>query len=285
MRHWLGRRLGRQLLLLAAGSTAAAAGQTQSPVAPPRFEVASIKPSNSPDRRAVFNARPGGQFSATNVTVKQLIQSAYGIKGLQISGGPSWVGSDLFDISAKPEGPVKPDQIQPMLQSLLAERFRLVIRRDTREMLVYALVTARNGPKLSEANESAPSIVDPGGRGSPAAGNRQPAMIIRRGLVRAQETNMYALAYQLSNFLGRTVVDKTGLTGRYDLKLEWMPDENQIAMFRTLGIPEGNGAPAADSPWPSLFTALEEQLGLRLESQKGPVEIFVIERIERPSPN
>lgn len=96
---------------------------------------------------------------------------------------------------------------------------------------------------------------------------------------------MRLLTSELSNFLGRTVVDKTGLTGTYDLKLEWQPDENQVAMFQALGVPEGFGAPAPDPLGPSLFAALEEQLGLRLDSQRGPVETFVIERIERPSEN
>jgi len=96
---------------------------------------------------------------------------------------------------------------------------------------------------------------------------------------------MMALAGQLSNFLGRAVVDKTGLTGIYDLKLEWVPDENQVAMFSAMGVPEGFGAPAPDWPGPTLFTALEEQLGLKLDSQKGSVETFAINRVERPSAN
>ncbi len=96
---------------------------------------------------------------------------------------------------------------------------------------------------------------------------------------------MPMLAFQLSNFLGRTVLDKTGLTAKYDLKLEWTPDENQIAMFDQMGMPQGFGALPADPPGPSLFSALQEQLGLRLDSQKGRVEVFVIERIERPSAN
>jgi uncharacterized protein (TIGR03435 family) len=93
------------------------------------------------------------------------------------------------------------------------------------------------------------------------------------------------LVFQLSNFLGRPVVDKTGLTGKYDVKLEWAPDENQLAMFQQMGVPEGSGAPPADPLGPSLFSALQEQLGLRLDSQKGPVEIFAIESIQRPPAN
>jgi bla regulator protein BlaR1 len=233
----------------------------------PSFEVASIKPSNSADRRVMFNVQ-SGRFTAANVTVKKLIQEAYGIKDFQISGGPSWIGSDLFDLAAKPETSAKFDQIQLMLQSMLAERFQLVLRRETREMPVYALVVAKNGPKFEKANESA-----------------QPVVRIRRGLLVAPRGNMAVLATQLSNFLGRTVVDKTGLTGNYDLKLEWMPDENQVANFQAMGVPEGFGAPTPDPLGVSLFTALQEQLGLRLESQKGPVEMLVIERVEKPTEN
>jgi uncharacterized protein (TIGR03435 family) len=108
---------------------------------------------------------------------------------------------------------------------------------------------------------------------------------IRRGLLAAPMAQMPMLADQLSNFLGRNVIDKTGLSGRYDLKLEWVPDEYQVAMFGAMGVPEGAGAPPPDWHGPSLFTALEEQLGLKLESQKGPVELFAIERVARPSAN
>lgn len=253
----------------------------------PKFEVASIRPSNSADRRPLINMQPGGRFTAANVTVTRLIEVAYDIEQFQISGGsdgvPSWTGSDLFDITAKGDSLANMGQ---MLQSLLADRFQLVIHRDTKEMPVYALVIAKNGPKFKDANESDPNIVDLSKRPDLVAGGARPRFtIIRRGRLTAQGTNMALFASQLSNFLGRSVADRTGLTGTYDLKLEWMPDENQVAMFQAMGVPEGFGAPPPDWQGPSLFTALEEQLGLRLESQKRPVEIFVIERIERPSEN
>jgi len=201
--------------------------------------------------------------------LKRLIQQAYGIKDFQISGGPGWIGSDPFDISAKPEiATTNYEQIKLMLQSLLAERFRLVMRHDTREMPVYALVVDKNGPKFKEATESGPGMT-----------------IVRRGRLIAKSTDMPTLADDLSNFLGRVVVDHTALTGSYDVKLEWQPDENQVAMFQAMGVPEGFGAPPPDGHGPSLFAALPEQLGLKLESQKGPVEIFMIEGVERPSEN
>ena len=255
----------------------------------PKFEVASVKPSNSADRRPLvngFNVASGGQFTASNVTLKLLIRQAYNIKDFQISGGPGWTGSDLFDIAAKPEGPTKPDQFALMLQSLLADRFHLAIRRETRELPVYALVVAKSGPKIKAANESDPVIPQLKGRTDlPGGGGRPRVVIIRRGRLTTQGTGMPALAADLSNVLGRPVVDKTGLTGMYDLMLEWTPDENQVANFQAIGVPEGFGAPPPDWQGPTLFTALEEQLGLKLESEKGPVEMFQIERVERPSEN
>jgi uncharacterized protein (TIGR03435 family) len=242
----------------------------------PSFEVASIKPNNSSDTRAAFNMQNPGRFSATNVTVRRLIQVAYGIKDFQLSGGPSWIGSDRFDINATAEGQTT-DQFLPMLQSLLADRFNLAVHKGTKEMSLYRLVVAKNGPKFKEANGP-----DPNNTGGPT---RQGAVVVRRGLLMAQGVPVAALVTPLSNILGSTVVDTTGLKGKYDLKVEWTPDENQTAMFRGMGVPEGLGAPAPDWQGPSLFTALEEQLGLKLESQKGPGEILVIERVEKPSEN
>lgn len=252
---------------------------------PPRFEVASVKPSNSADQRPLLNFQ-STQIRASNATVRRLIRVAYNIKDFQISGGPGWAASDLFDISAKTENPAQPDQLMAMLQSLLADRFRLVLRRDTKEMPVYALVVDKSGPKFKDAHESDPNIPELSGRTDlPAAGPRLRVSIIRRGRLTIQGADMPGLATQLSNIVGRTVVDKTGLTGVYDLKLEWVPDENQVAAFQAIGVPEGFGAPPPDWQGPSLFTALEEQLGLKLDSQKGPVEMFAIERIERPTEN
>jgi uncharacterized protein (TIGR03435 family) len=274
--------------LLASGAAHAQA-QPQ-PQTPPRFEVASVRPSTSADRRTLFNMfnlASGGQFTASNVTVKSLLRMAYGIKDFQIAGGPSWTGSDLFDVAAKPDGPVKPDQFGLMLQSLLADRFGLVVRRETKDMPVYALVVDKNGPKFKDAHESDPVI--PQLRDRPdlpnAGGRRAGVSIIRRGRLTTQMTNMTGLAANLANIVGRTVIDKTGLAGMYDLMLEWSPDENQVANFQSIGVPESFGAPPPDWQGPTLFTALEEQLGLKLESQKAPVEMFQIERVERPTEN
>jgi uncharacterized protein (TIGR03435 family) len=258
--------------------------QSVAPTTLPKFEVASIRPSKSADGRTVLGG-DAGRLTANNVTVKKLIENAYGIKDFQISGGPSWAGSDLFDISAKSESSMKPEDLWLMIQALLADRFKLVVRRETKEMPVYALLVAKNGPKFRDAKESDPNIVDLGGRSDLPPGVRPRFMIVRRGRFTGQGIDMETLAWRLTGFLGRTVLDKTGLKAQYDLKFEWVPDENQIAMFQAMGVPEGNGAPPADWQGPSLFTALEEQLGLKLDSQKGPVEMFVIDHVEKPSDN
>ena len=270
---------------IAIGLVNAPASRAQSTGSHPHFEVASIKPSNSADRRPLFRLTPG-QYTASNVTMKMLIRSAYDIQLFQITGGPGWVDSDLFDIAAKPQASAEHEQVMLMLQSLLADRFQLVIRRDTREMPVYAMIAAKNGPKFKESNESDPNIIDLGGGGNPAGGASRPGVTkIRRGLLVSQEATMAGLAAHLSSILGRTVIDKTGLAGKYDLKVEWQPDENQVAMFQAMRVPEGFGAPAADPMGPSLFAALQEQLGLKLEPEKGPVEMFVVERVGKPSAN
>ena len=279
---------GKRPLLLAAVSCGIAIPQTQLSPTARHFEVASIKPSSSTDQRLFYNMsniQSGGQFTISNITVKKLIQDAWRIKDFQISGGPGWIGSDRFDIAAKPDGAVSVEQFPQMLQSLLVERFRLAIKSDAREMPMYALVVAKSGPKIQAAHESDPNIVDLSGAPIPQGGSRPRVTIIRRGRLTAQGLAMASLANSLADFLGRTVLDKTGLMGMYDIKLEWKPDENQVAMFGAMGVPDGFGAPAADWDGPSLFTALEEQLGLKLESQKGPVEIFTIEHVERPSAN
>jgi bla regulator protein blaR1 len=202
--------------------------------------------------------------------VKQPIELAYRIKDYQISGGPGWMGSDLFDVVAKGDNSATFDQYSPMLQSLLADRFHLVIRRDTREVPVYALVVSKNGPKFRDAHESDPNIPQLKGHTDLAGNGARPRVtIIRRGRLTTQGSSMPGLADQLSSVLGRTVLDKTALPAMYDLTLEWQPDENQAAMFQAMGVPAGFGAPPPDWPGPTLFTALEEQLGLRLESQKG----------------
>ena len=242
----------------------------QTAPAPLTFEVASIKPS-APDVSGLFlQPQSGGDLRMVGATLKNLIAYAYKVREFLVSGGPEWVNSDRFDIYARAHSSISEDpssdrlQISERLKSLLAERFQLAIHSESKEQTVYALVVEKNGPKFPEAKPESGAVIR-GGKGS----------IIGQGVA------VQMLALNLSNQTGRPVLDKTGLTGKYDFKLEWVPDSS-------LGpVPVGalpGGAPP-DLNGPSLFAALQEQLGLRLEPQKAPVEIFVIDHAARPSEN
>ena len=270
------------------------ASSQQSPDAAPsyEYEVASIKPNKSDTDMVRFMFNPSG-LSATNVTLGMLIRTAYGIEENQISGGPSWLKSDHYDIDAKMDSPTADafhklgeDErrlaTQHMLQALLADRFKLALHHDSKELSIYALVVAKNGSKLRQAK---PDDTYPNGIKGPDGIARAGMMRMGRGQLTGQGLPLSALARLLTDQLGRTVVDKTGLTGNYDFTLQWTPDESQGAMFRGPDTGPQGSAPSADSSGPSLFTALQEQLGLKLESQKGPVEIYVIDHAEKPSEN
>jgi uncharacterized protein (TIGR03435 family) len=263
----------------------------------PSFEVASIKPNRSADLDRRIMSLPGG-YTATNVTIKFLIASAYHVKDFQVSGGPSWINSERYDIEAKmPDSLAEEMQKLPpsqrrakimglLLQSLLADRFKLKVSHGTKELPVYALVVAKNGPKLQESkpNDTYPNgIKGPDGLGH--AGMFR--MSIGGGEITAQGIPMASLVMMLSEQLGRTVLDQTGLKGNYDVALQWTPDPSEAVMLKGPegGNPGPDSAPPSDSSGPSIFTAIQEQLGLRVESTKGPVDILVIDHVERPSEN
>ena len=259
----------RRRTVLAAVVIGLASAQSPAVAPSPTFEVASIKPSE-PGGRSQIQMAPGGRFVAKNVNVKFLIQQAYGVRDFQITGGPGWIGSERFDVTAKAESGdnMTPDQLKPMLQALLADRFKLTLRRETKELPVYALVVAKNGPRLQQVE---------GGPSQPKGSQVR----MGRGLINAQAAPITLLATQLSNQIGRSVIDRTGLTGNYDFKLEWTPEDGQ-----PMALKGGEESPQPVSgSGPSIFTAVQEQLGLKLESQKGPVEILIIDRIEKPSEN
>lgn len=216
-----------------------------------QFEVASIRSSDPDHVGAQTFFAPGGKFSALTAPLKSLICFAYQLRDHQVAGGPGWVETEPFDISAKAEGPASNDQLRIMLQALLADRFQLKFHRETREQPVYSLVLAKGGSKLQEAKSAGRGV----GFGA-------------RGRLNGKGADMATFAIALAGKLGRSVVDRTGLTGFYDFVVTWTPDEEQT-----------------NSPGPSLFTAIQEQLGLRLESTKGPVEILVIDHAEKPSEN
>jgi uncharacterized protein (TIGR03435 family) len=222
-----------------------------------------------------------------------LIRTAYGIEENQISGGPSWLKSEHYDVDAKMDSAtadalhkLAEDQrrvaTQHMLQALLADRFKLAVHHDSKELSIYALVVAKSGPKLQQAK---PGDTYPNGIKGPDGIGRGGVMRMGRGQLTGQALPMSALARLLTGQLGRTVVDKTGLQGDYDFTLQWTPDESEGASFRGPDTGPQGSAPSADSSGPSLFTALQEQLGLKLESQNGPVETYVIDHAEKPSEN
>jgi bla regulator protein blaR1 len=246
------------------------AGQSQ-PATPSAFAVATIKPTAVNDDSFAYRALPGGQLMAMGVTLKFLIIQAYQVEAFQIFGGPGWAGTDRWDIQAKPEGiegRLSRAEEAVMVRALLKDRFQLKAHLESREMPVYALVVAKGGPKLSAAQ---PSVQ--GGRTPPGAWN-------------LKNVGAADLAKHLSEQLSRTVVDKTGINGHYDIKLEWTPERGEGGP-EALGLPPAPDAATATVPstGPSIFTALQEQLGLRLESTKGPVEIVVIDHVDRPSAN
>jgi uncharacterized protein (TIGR03435 family) len=277
------------------GQSRPAPGQPapQTASAPPAyvFDVASIKPDKSGTDMVMMRPTQNG-LSATNVSLFALISRAYGIQEFRISGAPSWLSSDRYDIEAKVDDATAAElqeldttqrnlATQQMIQALLADRCKLTVHHETKELSEYVLVIAKNGPKLQEAN---PNDTYPNGFKGPNGASGAGMMRMSPDHLTAQAVSMTGLVAMLSMQLGATVVDKTGLTGKYDFTLKWAPDMSQSPIVGGAGA--GPGAPPPpDTSAPSLFTALEEQLGLRLESQKGPVDIIVIDHVEPPSEN
>jgi uncharacterized protein (TIGR03435 family) len=245
--------------------------------------VASIKPA-APDAPGMFIRRnPGGGMTITNMTLKDMIVMAWRIQPFEIVGGPPWMGSARYAVVAKAAIQTAPSAISVMLQFLLKDRFQLATHRETRELPVYALVMARKdgalGPKLMESKEGSCSPVDPS---NPPAMPKGEAPTLRCGGIMAGvrsftgvSITVATLGSSLSRLLGRIVIDKTALAGKFDINLQWVPDESQSIQPAHDSFPEVAG--------PSIFTALQEQLGLKLESQKGPVEVLVIDHAGKPS--
>ncbi len=255
----------------------------------PQFEVASIKPA-APDARGTYIRNTGGgRVDIQNMPLKELITFAWRVQPYQISGGPAWMGSERFDISAKAESAPKQGEMPLMLQGLLEDRFQLVIHRETKELPIYALVLARKdgklGPNLTEAKENGCTTPDPTRPPSRPEPGQPPARYCGQQMMSMKTMTTVSVPVanivpMLARMLGRTVIEKTGLTGKYDISLEWTPDESQTAQLP----PDARPAPS-DMPGPTIFTALQEQLGLKLESQKGPVDILVVDRAEKPTGN
>ncbi len=236
----------------------------------PRFEVTSVKFNKSAPRGIRFDFPAGGRYVATNVTLQNLIVNSYLIFDFQVQGAPGWANSDRFDVEGKAEGNPSRQQVRLMLRSLLADRFKLATHRETKEMPVYDLVVAKSGFKFKEGK----CVGEPGPQ-NPCGGTS----VSLRGEAIGRELSVKDFGDTLSSLLSRTVVDKTGLTEKYDFDLHWTPDGSTV---RGPGDPD---APLPDPNGPSIFTALREQLGLELKSSKGPVEMLVIDHAEKPDAN
>jgi uncharacterized protein (TIGR03435 family) len=236
----------------------------------PVFEVATIKPSKPGQPGKGFTVR-GRRFLTINTSVSDLITFSYDLHARQVAGGAAWLESDKLDITGEPDGQGQPSlaQWKIMIQKLLADRFKLTFHREQKELPVYAIVVGKNGPKLTNSE------------GDP---NGLPGLAFR-GLgnlpVRNAKISDFAGVMQAA-VLDRPVVDHTGLPGRYDFTLTWTPDSSQFAgMGITVPTPAADDSTAP----PDLFTAMVQQLGLRMESTKAPVDVLVIDRVEKPSEN
>ena len=268
------------VLLLAC---AAAAQSPSSDVVPPQsgtaqlpaFDVASIHldRSTTDGHHHIYNDPTVSRFRAVNLSIKDLIQFAYVIPASQIVGGPDWLNSTMFDIDAKSDVSVDSklhamasadarEQKAMMVQSLLRDRFGLQTHRETRQLPVYALILAnpKIGPKF-QPSQITGTTIDTGRNRLHIAGSDDTLSLLTR---------------ELAQVLNRPVLNRTGLANRYDLTLRWTPDDGPAPLL--------NGAPDPNAP-PGIFTAIQEQLGLKLESTKGPVEILVIDRVDPPTEN
>jgi uncharacterized protein (TIGR03435 family) len=250
----------------------------QTPLA---FDVASIKPNTSGEaRQGVRFYPPSDRVVVTNMTLRGLIRNAYQLQDDEVAGGPSWLDSDHFDIVAAGDGNHSPQDKWLMLRVLLLERFKLAVHKETRELPVYALVVAKSGtlgPKLQHVDPdcSPPRTPPPQGPPDRNRPNQCGALFAGPGTVSFRGVLMTDLArFGLASQVGRIVVDRTGLAGRFDLDLEF----NQTTSLKA--SPEV--ADASGDSAPSIFTALQEQLGLKLQSEKGPVEVLVVDHAEHP---
>ena len=238
-------RIGFALTVLLAATLEA------QPASAPRFEVVSIRPTDPGDYESGSGIQTGkGRLIGQHVTLKRCIMGAYAIGPNQIFGGPSWLDTDRFEIQAKSDRSTDDGKLfDEMLRTVLAERFQLVFHRETRSTQAYVVSVAKSGPKLAKTT-AGEAATDSG-----------------RGRLHARAVTMRRFAEILARQMDLPVVDKTGIDGAFDLKLDWNPDSRR---------PEAG---------PSLFTAMQEQLGLRLTSRKEPVEMFVIDRAVKPAEN
>jgi uncharacterized protein (TIGR03435 family) len=258
------------------------------------FEVATLKQNKSGERGGGIRRLPGGRVAVTNMAARQLVAFAYQLQQYQLVGGPQWLVDDKFDMTAKMEGNPewggpgtgKPDPIQLAMRKLLAERFKLKVHTESRDLDAYALVMVKPGvpgPQLKPSTTDCKALLDKAQRGQlpqgppPATGVVPCSIMGNIGRIRFDGFPMSQAATMLNGQAGRPVVDRTGLTGNWQFELTF-------AQERRLG-PEGQGdaLPPPDPNLPNFFTALQEQLGLKLESTKAPFDVTVIDAVEHPT--
>jgi uncharacterized protein (TIGR03435 family) len=277
----------RQLMLgiCLIGAISVAAAQESA-----NFEVASVRLNKSGDGNGMLRQLPGGRMTATNMPLRAMVTFAYSLAGYQLVGGPGWLNTNRYDVAAKMDGnpnsaflpgSTAPNPMQLALQKLLEDRFKLKIHRETREQDIFALVMLKPnapGPGLKPTTQDCAAAAAAAQRGAPPPlpGSTAPFCGIQGGPGRLRFGGLpaAALAQAFSAPSGRMVVDRTGLTGSWDFELNFAPEQRGQA-------PGGNAA--NDSDLPSFFTAIQEQLGLKLESAKGPVETVVIDGVEMPA--
>lgn len=246
------------------------------------FEVASIKRSAPGSRGSMLSGPTPGQFTTKNATVEALVLYSYALKPYQLRGMSGWQRTDGFDIVAKHPagGPVASERVEAMVRSLLAERFNLAVHRETSEGETYALVLARRDGRLGSGLrrssidcEAFRAAASPLAAAVPPDPRRPQCLMtatdrwIRGGTVRLPQ-----LASVLSRLVGRPVIDRTDLDGAFDVELDWVPD-----------LPAAPSSPPSDGV--TIFTALQEQLGLRLQPERGPIELLIVDRAEPPTPD
>jgi bla regulator protein blaR1 len=294
---WTAAAMTAAALLIAAIAPLRAVGTISQAPAQPRleFEVASVKKNLSGNQGGSFGGRPGGQIVVTNNTLRNIIRNVWNLQNFQIVGGPEWINQDRWDINAKaPESPIQPQPQQQltmqqqqqellmMMRTMLADRFQLVVHNEKREMPVYAIVLARPdgrfGLQLKRSELDCNALAEAIKRGEATPPPRSPdrpfcGTQTRAGTIMTSGVQMADFARNLSPSTGRIVLDRTGLTGPFDIELKFTPDP----------LGPGVGDPAVDVP--SLFVAIQEQLGLKLEAVRAPVDILVIDSAQRPSEN
>ena len=241
----------------------------QRDVGKPRYEVASIKPNPGSDATLAFRIDASGNLAATAITLKRLMMTAYNVQGFRFVGGPRWIDSSRWDVRATHEGAVSVEESRLMLRALLQERFQLRTHDESRREPVYELVTDRKPTRVPATKDA----------------SAQPVVRAGPGLVELTNATAATFASQLSYAVARPVIDRTQLTGRFDFRLEWTPEPGEDGGPTTAGLPATVDAPRPAPNGPSIFSALREQLGLRLNASRAPVDVVVIDHVELPSPD